>query len=109
MEIRRVAHLGLRAALTLASLSGAAPASAQITELSGGEVVRPFAIGERLTYAVRVGPFGRGSAVAELRALDTLRGRPVFHSVFTIGGSLLFFKVDDVYESWFDPATLVSL
>jgi len=33
----------------------------------------------------------------------------VFHSVFKITGSLLFFKVDDNYESWFDPNTLVSL
>jgi hypothetical protein len=77
---------------------------------SGGEVApRPFAVGERLTYAVRVGPLGRGTAVAEIRTLDTLRGRPVYHSVFSMSGSLLFFKVDDVYESWFDPKTLVSL
>jgi hypothetical protein len=83
---------------------------AQATEQSGGEVsARPFSIGERLTYSVRVGPIGRGTAIAEIRNLDTLRGQPVYHSVFSIGGSLLFFKVRDQYESWFDPRTLVSL
>ena len=69
----------------------------------------PFEIGERLTYAVRVGPMGKGTAVAELRNIDTVRGKRVYHSVFTLRGSLLFFKVRDHYESWFDPHTLISL
>ena len=83
---------------------------AQITE-SGGEVTssRPFFVGERLTYSVRVGPLGRGTAVAEIKALETLRGQPVYHSVFKINGSLLFFGVNDLYESWFSPTSLVSL
>src|SRR5688500_3616956 len=70
---------------------------------------RPFTVGERLTYSVRVGPLGKGSAVAEIRNVETLRGQTVYHSIFTIKGSLLFFKVSDFYESWFDPNTLVSL
>jgi len=85
---------------------------AQATEQSGGEVVsstRPFSVGERLTYSVKVGALGRGSAVAEIHALDTLRGQPVYHSIFKVDGSLLFFKVNDLYESWFSPSTLVSL
>jgi hypothetical protein len=69
----------------------------------------PLQIGEKLTYAVRVGPLGKGTAVAELRNVDTVRGRRVFHSVFTLSGSMLFFKVRDHYESWFDPKTLISL
>src|SRR5213075_1834363 len=87
-----------------------ARAAAQTAE-SGGEVTssRPFSVGERLIYSVKVGPIGRGNAVAELRSLDTLRGKLVYHSVFTMNGSLLFFRVDDEYESWFDPRTFVSL
>src|SRR5438046_2841239 len=78
---------------------------AQASQSAGGDVENshPFAVGERLTYAVRVGPLGRGSAVAEIRKIDTLRGIPVYHSIFTIDGSLLFFSVRDQYESWFDP------
>lgn len=91
------------------ALLGAVPAAGQIVLSANGDVVRrPFAIGERLHYSVRVARLGRGSAIMELRKLDTVRGRQVFHSTFKIDGSLLFFKVDDLYESWFDPNTLIS-
>src|SRR5438045_1179682 len=94
----------------VAGSSGALAAQVVARQQSDGEVaLRPFGIGERLTYAVRVGPLGRGTAVAEIRKLDTLRGKAVYHSVFSMSGSLLFFGVNDVYESWFDPKTFVSL
>jgi hypothetical protein len=94
----------------LALSSGAPQLRAQAITEQGGEVSRrPFTIGERLTYAVRVGPLGRGSAVAEIRRVDTVRGRRVYYTSFKINGSLLFFKVDDLYESWFDPTSLVSV
>ena len=107
MNVVRVGCIGsLAAALALAP--GAV--AAQQTEESGGDVVsRPFAIGERLNYAVKVGPIGKGSATAEITGSETLRGKRVYHSVFRMSGSLLFFKVDDEYESWFDPNTFVSL
>jgi hypothetical protein len=101
----------LSAVLAFAAMS-AAPLGAQAAmpatfELTPG--VRPFAPGEKLTYAVKVGPLGKGTAVAEIKGVDTVRGKTVYHSVFRITGSLLFFKVTDFYESWFDPNTLVSL
>jgi hypothetical protein len=109
MNVRRTGSLGT-VALALTIALGAPEAWAQTTEQAGGEVAsRPFFVGERLTYAVRVGPLGRGSAVAEIRKVDTVRGVPVFHTTFKVNGSLLFFKVDDLYESWFNPNTLVSL
>lgn len=96
-------------ALGMALLTAAA-SGAQMVTSAGGEVTRrPFSIGERLAYSVRVARLGRGTAVMELRKLDTVRGRQVYHSTFKIDGSLLFFKVDDLYESWFDPNTLISL
>jgi hypothetical protein len=70
---------------------------------------RPFAVGEKLTYSIKVGPFGSGTAVAEIVRSDTIRGTPVLHTVFRVNGGLLFFKVNDIYESWFDPRSLVSL
>ena len=101
----------LSATLAIALIS-AAPLGAQAAmpatfELTPG--VRPFAPGEKLTYAVKVGPLGKGTAVAEIKGVDTVRGQRVYHSMFRITGSLLFFKVTDYYESWFDPNTLVSL
>jgi hypothetical protein len=102
-----------RAVLVVAvALSIALPLAAQDVQASGGEVAiakRPFKVGERLTYSVKVGPLGRGSAVAEIRNVDTIRGTMVYHSVFKVDGSLLFFGVNDVYESWFDPNTFTSL
>jgi hypothetical protein len=87
-----------------------APLGAQDTGTASGEVTRrPFAIGERLHYAVRVGRLGRGTAIMELRKTDTVRGRTVYHSTFKIDGKMMWFKVDDLYESWFDPNTLVSM
>ena len=98
----------LAAALALAT--GGAPSSAQeATFVLNPSDARPFVVGERLTYNVRVGRLGKGSAVAEIKSSDTVRGRPVLHSVFQVNGSLLFFKVRDYYESWFDPRSLVSL
>lgn len=92
------------------ALLSAASADAQTVTTSNGDVERrPFAIGERLHYTVRVAKLGRGRAVMELRKLDTVRGKRVFHSTFKIDGSLLFFKVDDLYESWFDPNSLISV
>jgi hypothetical protein len=83
---------------------------AQDTGTAGGEVTRrPFGIGEKLNYSVRVGGLGRGTAVMELRKSDTMRGQGVYHSTFTINGSMLWFKVKDLYESWFNPNTMVSL
>jgi hypothetical protein len=99
-------------ALSLGAISARADAQeavAAIMPAANSEVSRPFEIGEKLTYAVKVGPLGKGTAVAELRNVETVRGRRVYHSVFKLNGSLLFFKVRDHYESWFDPNTLVSL
>ena len=107
----RMSRLVATYAIVFVASSAAASAAQSVArqEAAGEIALRPFAIGERLTYSVRVGPIGRGTAVAELRKLDTLRGRQVYHSVFSMSGSLLFFGVNDVYESWFDPNTLVSL
>jgi len=96
--------------LLVATLASGATVRGQTTEQAGGDVMpRPFAVGERLTYNVRVAKVGRGRAVAQIVGVETLRGQTVFHTIFKIDGSLLFFKVDDLYESWFDPNTLVSL
>jgi hypothetical protein len=108
LQVRSIRVAGFVAALAV--VTAAASAAQTVSDSAGGDVARrPFSVGERLTYAVRVGPLGRGSAVAEIRGVDTVRGQQVYHSVFTMKGSLLFFGVNDEYESWFDPRSLVSL
>ena len=91
-------------------MGGAQPlASQDATFVIDPNDARPFVVGERLSYNVRVGKVGRGTAIAEIKGVDTVRGRSVLHSVFRVNGSMLFFKVRDHYESWFDPKSLVSL
>ena len=69
----------------------------------------PFAPGEKLTYDVRFGPLKVGTGTMEVSAIDTVRGREVYHTTFRIKGGTLVYKVNDRYESWFDTQSLVSL
>lgn len=84
----------------------AAPAE---TERDDELPVFPFNIGERLDYQVKFGPVSVGSATMEVVGVETLRGRQVYHTRFVVKGGTLFYKVNDRYESWFDPRDDVSL
>src|SRR5436189_6263539 len=89
IDCSRIASLVATYAIVLVAGSSEA-ASAQIVarQESGGDVApRPFAVGERLTYSVRVGPLGRGDAGAEVRQLGALRGHQVYHSVLAMSGA----------------------
>jgi hypothetical protein len=68
----------------------------------------PFAVGERLVYEGKYGPFHVGSADVLVEALDTVRGREVFRVRFGVTGGLPGLRVRDAYTSWFDSETLVS-
>jgi hypothetical protein len=41
--------------------------------------------------------------------IESIRDRPAWHVMFTLSGGTIFYKVDDVYESWMDVTTLNSL
>ena len=69
----------------------------------------PFLHGERLEYQVKYGPIGVGSAVLEVLGLETIRGIPALHTVFRVSGGVRVFRVNDRYESWFDPRTFATL
>jgi hypothetical protein len=107
MTMNRTVHLVV-VAVALA-LSAPLSLAAQEAMLASDPDRRPFSVGERLTYNIRVGKLGKGTAVAEIKRLDTVRGIPAYHTIFAVNGSLLFFKVRDYYESWFDPRSMVSL
>lgn len=70
---------------------------------------RPFAVGERLRYDVKVNFLHAGSAAMSVESIETVRGRPAYHTIFELSGRILFFKVRNHYESWFDTTTLSSL
>lgn len=68
----------------------------------------PFGVGEKLTYTVAVGGAKVGTGEMDIVGVDTVQGHPTFHSLFTVDGGFLMFKVHDVLESWFDTSTLSS-
>jgi len=72
-------------------------------------VSRPFVPGERLSYDVFFGAIKVGTGSMEVRGIDTVRGRPAYHTAFRLNGGIPFYKVDDTFESWFATDDLASL
>jgi hypothetical protein len=70
---------------------------------------RPFAVGEKLTYNAKINFLHVGSATMTVVGIEEIRGRPAFHTSFRVKGRMLFFSVNDQYESWFDTTTFASL
>jgi hypothetical protein len=70
---------------------------------------RPFNVGEKLTYNAKVNFLHVGTGVMSVVGLDTVRGHTTFHTSFDVHGRMLFYSVNDHYESWFDTLTLASL
>jgi len=72
-------------------------------------VPHPFGPGESLRYEVRFGSLKVGNGTMEVRGVENVRGRPAYHTVFRVTGGTAFFKVNDVFESWFATDDLSSL
>jgi hypothetical protein len=69
----------------------------------------PFQVGERLIYDAKLNFVNAGTATMSVEDVEPVRGHATYHTVFSVKGHLLFFHVDDHYESWFDTTDLVSL
>ena len=66
-----------------------------------------FAVGEWFKFRIHYGLVNAGYATMEVRDA-TVNGKKVFHVVgrgYTSGMSRIFFKVDDLYESYIDKTT----
>lgn len=72
-------------------------------------MVVPFVAGEHLEYDVKFGFLHVGGGTMEVAGIDSVRGRPAWHTVFHVRGGTLFYKVNDRLESWMDVSNLVSL
>ncbi len=84
----------------------AAAASGQV---SGARRPNPYGVGERLEYDVRFGAIRAGRGSMEVKGIETIRGRPAYHTVFEVKGGIPFFRVHSVFQSWTDTASLSSL
>jgi hypothetical protein len=100
--------LALTSAVGVAQLSGPATARQSAVEDDGPFHV-PFKPGESLTYAAKVNFMNAGTATMSVEGIEMIRDRPTYHTIFNVKGRVLFFHVDDHYESWFDTTSLVSL
>ena len=66
-----------------------------------------FAVGEWFKFRIHYGVLNAGYATVEVKEAS-LNNKKVFHVVgkgYTTGMSRFFFKVDDLYESYFDKET----
>jgi len=70
---------------------------------------RPWQLGEKLTYNAKVNFLHVGTGTMTVVGLDTVRGHTTFHTAFDVHGRMLFYSVNDHYESWFDTTTMASL
>jgi hypothetical protein len=61
----------------------------------------PWVVGERLEYRVKFGLFNVGHAALEVLDVDTIRGEPCYHVVFTTHGHALVYSLQDSLQSWF--------
>lgn len=95
-----------------AILPGRARAQAPVPWVRPAEVLEapvPFEVGERLEYKVKLGIFNAGEGSLEVAAIDSVRGNPAYHAIMRIDGGVLFARVHDVFQTWFDTRTLTSL
>ncbi|MES2177888.1 MAG: DUF3108 domain-containing protein [Gemmatimonadota bacterium] len=76
---------------------------------SGERLPVPFGVGERLEYNVKWSRIGVGTASMEVKEVQDVRGRETWHTVFEVNGGLAWYRVNDLYESWFDTRTGNSL
>jgi hypothetical protein len=95
----RVAAAGM---ITAALASGASgQAAAESTTL-------PFGPGERATYQVKLGALSVGSGSLTVLGRETVNGHSTMKLQMRISGGIPLARVNDVYESWLDPAEMLS-
>lgn len=96
--------------LSLALLLMQAGGGPMVTTPDTPAVARhPFAVGESLSYSAKLGILRLGSATVEVAGLDTLRGDETYRFRFQLEAGNMFFRLNDVMESWTRVEDLASL
>jgi hypothetical protein len=69
----------------------------------------PFGLGERATYAVRLGRIGTvGQGTMHISGIETVDRRTTYRTRLQIAGGIPLARVDDTFESWIDVNGLFS-
>jgi hypothetical protein len=104
--------VGIIAWLSVGAATVGAQQEAQVTAPVGtvqaAAHARSFGVGETLEYDLAVGGAKVGTGSMSIEDGELIDGHETLHSVFSIKGGFLFFKVNDRLESWFEPATSTS-
>ena len=66
------------------------------------------AVGERAIYDVELRGHQVGTGTFEVIGHEPIDGQNTVHAALSVKGGLLFAKVDDRFDSWFDPHQFVS-
>jgi hypothetical protein len=69
---------------------------------------RPFGVGERAQYQVKLGAVSVGSGAIEVLGVQSIDGHPVYHTRMALSGGVPLARVDDRFESWIDTVGLYS-
>lgn len=68
----------------------------------------PWAVGDTLTYEVRVGRARAGEAELRVEGIDTVDGFPTYHFTLSMRAGWMLLSIAYDYASWFDVGDLVS-
>jgi Protein of unknown function (DUF3108) len=102
-----IRHHTVRTAMLAVALLAATPAGDAVAQDSTSR--SPFSIGEELVYRATFSHLPVGTARMRVAGIESVRGRPAYHLVFTIDGGIIGYRVHDRYDSWVDTATHASL
>ena len=94
----------LAAVLGVTAISGSSPRPSPTPDPG-----MPFAVGERFTYAAKLGVITLGSASMSVPRLDTIRGVETYVFRFHLEGGTFFFSLNDEMLSWTSTKNLISL
>jgi hypothetical protein len=97
------------AAITLVAVASASVTVAQTAAPAPTPPRVAFGIGESMVYDVKYGFLNVGTARMDVVGIDTIRGRPAWHTKLEIEGGIPGYRVHDVLESWIDTETFNSL
>lgn len=69
----------------------------------------PFAVGERLEYAAKLGILKLGEASLHVVGIESVRGEPSFRFRFVLEGGNFLFRIKNTLESWTTVSGFKSL
>lgn len=84
------------------------PARARQGAAAEARSTRPFRVGERASYQVKLGAVRVGSGSMQVVGVEKVNGHDTYHARFRLSGGVPFARVDDKFDTWMDVDGLFS-